>query len=110
MPDQQPTIIVNQSQRQEGCLSGCWSGCSLFVGLFVLIAILGIPFVAATGEYGIGWQIVSIGGLVIVALVLIGLLITFLDNKFGWGLTDSSGEQPPAGEKRSPEDILSDRE
>ncbi len=57
--------------------------------------MIGIPYDALTGGYGLAWQVVSWG--VIAPLLLVGLLawVVLLDRRFGWGLAGSLPDPAP---------------
>jgi len=77
--------------------------CKLLATVLV-VAVIGVPYDALSGEYGLAWQVMS--SIIIVPVLLIGLIawLVLLDRKFGWGLTRSlpdtnhqaSSEEMPA--------------
>ncbi len=59
------------------------------------LIMIGVPYDALTGGYGLAWQVVSWG--VIAPLFLVGLLawVVLLDRRFGWGLAGSLPDPAP---------------
>jgi large subunit ribosomal protein L7/L12 len=60
------------------------------------------------GVHGLGWQIGSWAGSLILVLLLVGGAVVALDQKFGWGLTDPPSDTPdtPRAHTQRPEDVL----
>jgi hypothetical protein len=69
------------------------------------LAAIGAVGQALVGDYGLGWQIGTWVGLIVVVLLAIVGAIAFLDEKFGWGLTEPARETGPT---ISPEEVLAD--
>jgi hypothetical protein len=69
----------------------------------VVFAMIGVPYDALTGEYGLAWQVLAWG--VTVPLLLTGLWawLVLLQRSFGWGLT---GSLPDSAPTTSPEEVL----
>jgi large subunit ribosomal protein L7/L12 len=107
---QQPVVVVqqSQSQTQTGCCAV--AGCGWLLLAALVLYLLSAIFEAMSGKYGLGWQIVSWVGAIVIVLVLVGGTVVALDQKFGWGLTDPPGGTPdtPQAHTRKPEDLLGD--
>jgi ribosomal protein L7/L12 len=107
---QQPTVIVqqSQSQTQKGCCAG--TGCGTIFAIVLLLAGASVLWEAMMGAHGLGWQIGSWAGSIILVLLLVGGAVAALDQKFGWGLTNPPSNTPntPQAQSRTPEDVLGD--
>src|SRR5215212_4609207 len=105
---QQPTVIVqqSQSQTQKGCCAG--TGCGTIFAIVLLFAGASVLWEAMTGAHGLGWQIGSWAGSIILVLLLVGGAVVALDQKFGWGLTDPPRDTPdtPRAHTQTQEDVL----
>ena len=111
VPQQQPqqsTVIVqqSQSQTQKGCCAV--TGCGTIFAIFLLLAGASVLWEAMMGAHGLGWQIGSWAGSIILVLLLVGGAVVALDQKFGWGLTDPPSDTPdtPRAHTQTPEDVL----
>jgi hypothetical protein len=69
----------------------------------VLFAMIGAPYDALTGEYGLAWQVLSWS--ITVPVLLIGLWVWLVrfHRSFGWGIT---GSLPDSAPTTSPEEVL----
>ena len=107
---QQPVVVVqqSQSQTQTGCCAG--AGCGWLLLAVVVLSLLGAILEAMSGNYGLGWQIISWVGAIVLVLLLVGGTVAALDQKFGWGLTNPPSSTPdtPQADTRTPEDVLGD--
>ena len=72
--------------------------------------LLSAIFEAMSGNYGLGWQVVTWIGALVIVLALVGPTVVALDQKFGWGLTNPPSDTPdtPEAHTRTPEDVLGD--
>ena len=61
----------------------------------VFIVMIGVPYDALTGEYGLAWQILAWGVTVPVLLIGLWAWLVLLRRSFGWGLTGSLPDSAP---------------
>jgi hypothetical protein len=69
----------------------------------VVFAMIGVPYNALIGEYGLAWQVLSWGVTVPVLLIGLWAWLVLLGRMFGWGLT---GSLPDSAPTTSPEEVL----
>jgi hypothetical protein len=69
----------------------------------VAFAMIGVPYNALIGEYGLAWQVLSRGVTVPVLLIGLWVWLVLLGRMFGWGLT---GSLPDSAPTTSPEEVL----
>jgi hypothetical protein len=61
----------------------------------VVFAMIGVPYDALTGEYGVAWQVLSWGVTAPVLLIGLWAWLVLLGRTFGWGLTGSLPDSAP---------------
>lgn len=106
--DGRTIIVVNQQQQQQqdGCMNGCGLGCGLLILASLLLLPFGLLGSAMEGEIS-GWWVPLIVLIIIVEIVaVLGVVLMWLDKKFGWGLTDPP--QPQGAGTKAPRDVLED--
>ena len=68
----------------------------------VVFAMIGVPYDALSGGYGLAWQVLSWGITVPVLLIGLWAWLVLAGRMFGWGLT---GSLPDSAPMASPEEV-----
>jgi hypothetical protein len=77
----------------------CW--CPQLIN--VVFAMIGVPYNALIGEYGLAWQVLAWGVTAPVLLIGLWAWLVLLHRSFGWGLP---GSLPDSAPTTPPEEVL----